>query len=50
MNEGSMSADTRDRTLEQRVAALEAIISRAVAAAELHPLGRRVLRLLGLAE
>jgi hypothetical protein len=37
-------------TLEERVARLEAIVLRALAAAELHPLGKRIVRLLGLAE
>jgi hypothetical protein len=47
-----MSADTQtqERTLEDRVASLEALIGRALAAAEAHPVGRRILRMMGLGE
>lgn len=36
------------RTIEERVAALEALVARAIERGRRHPLGRQVIRLLGL--
>lgn len=41
-------AETKERTLEDRVAALEQLLDRAITAAAKHPVGRQVLRILGL--
>jgi hypothetical protein len=45
-----MTTDTRPPTLEERVARLERILARALERAERHPLGKQIVRLLGLAE
>jgi hypothetical protein len=39
-----------DTTLEDRVARLEALVARAIERGRKHPIGRQVIRLLGLDE